>query len=162
MTSSSATDHSDTPTADAKRCTFDPNAHMGAGCMIVQEAGLGSLDALRILVNVSMESALNKKADDPYAVVAAAEATNFARLCAAHSMPLDVRALAGALCLTSDRLRRIGFEAPADELMGETIAILEQLADDGDDVAALASGRLVELHPATVEIAKSLLSATEE
>lgn len=144
------------------RCGFEPNAGIGAGSSIVQEAGLGGLVAMRILLDVSLDAAWAKKDDDAYAIVAAAEAVTFARLCAAHRIPLDVRKLAAALCLTSDRSRQIGFVAAADDLMGESIAILEQLAGEGDDIAAIASGRLVAIHPASVAIAKSLLSGEIE
>jgi hypothetical protein len=157
----------DPPSIDAEprpsaRCNFDPNAGIGAGSAIVEDASFGNLPALRILLDVSIDAAFAQADDNPYGVVAAAEAVTFARLCAAHRMPLDVRKLAGALCLTSERTRRIGFDGAADNLMGESIAILERLADEGDDIAAMASARLVALHPATVEIAKSILSVVEE
>jgi len=144
------------------RCGFDPNAGIGAGSTIVQAAGLGNLAAMRLLLNVSIDAALAKGNDEPHAIVAAAEALTFARLCAAHRVPMDVRTLAGALCLTSDRTRHLGLNDAADNLLGESVAILEQLADEGDEIAALASGQLVAAHPATAEIAKLVLSGTEK
>jgi hypothetical protein len=143
-------------------CDFDPNASLGAGSAIVREAGFGSLAAMRVLFDVAMDAALAKHDDDPYAIVAAAEAVAFARLCAAHRLPFDVRKLAAALCLTSGRTRRIGFGPAADDLMSESICILERLADQGDDVAAMASGQLVTAHPETVAFAKTMLAAMEE
>ncbi|WP_260598286.1 hypothetical protein [Sphingomonas endolithica] len=117
---------------------------------------------MRVLFESSMAAALNTSDDEPYAIVGAAETVTFARLCAAHRHPFDVRKLAAALCLTSGRTRRIGFEAAANNLMGESIAILERLADEGDDIALIASGQMVAAHPETVEIAKILLSGMEE
>ncbi len=144
------------------RCGFNPNASFGLGARIFDGAGAGNLGAMQALVDISMEEALSRGDDDPYAIVCAAEALAFARICAAHRMPDDVRKLAAALCLTSDRTRRIGYIEAADILMGESIAILERLAAEGDILAAHSSARLAETSIAAIQIAKDVLSKPQE
>jgi hypothetical protein len=144
------------------RCGFNPNASFGIGSRVFDGAAAGDLASIQGLVEISMEEALAKADDDPYAIVCAAETLAFARICASHRLPSDVRKLAAALCLTSDRTRQIGYIEAADNLMGDAIAILEQLADEGDVLAALASSRLAETSLAAIDVAKIVLSRSQE
>lgn len=148
--------------APLPRCGFNPNASCGIGASIIDGASLGDLASLQALARVSMQEALSCAEGDPYALVCAAEALTLSRICAARRVPRDVRALAGMLCLTSDLTRQIGFIDAADELMGESVAILERLAGEGDDIADVASCRLAETNPAVIDIAKGVLLKTQE
>lgn len=149
------------PPAD-RQCGFNPNASFGIGAHVFDRAGVGDLPAMRALVEISLEEALSKPDDDPYALACASEALVFARLCASRRVSGDVRKLAAALCVTSDRTRRVGFVNVADALMGEAVAILERLADEGDELATFASCRLAATNAAVVEIARTVLLQTRE
>jgi hypothetical protein len=141
----------------AASCSFDANSALLTGSALFAEAAYGDLLAQRILRNVTTNAAFALGIGNAHSLSAASEMTMMARLCAAHRQPEDARRLAGALCFTADAVRYFGNDEAADTLHGETIAILERLAADGDEYCAVASEAIVQLYPAAGSIAAALM-----
>ncbi|MBI0475731.1 hypothetical protein D9601_10245 [Sphingomonas sp. MA1305] len=136
---------------------FDPNSAIGDTAAIIRSAAAGQLTAQRHMRDMYTDAINTVDVDNPLAILFGVEMVPYARLCAAHGEAVDARCLAGALYFTFCASRSAGAEDRAQPLAGEAVAILEQLAERGDEVSALASLQLVSRNPTAGEIAKRLL-----
>jgi hypothetical protein len=141
----------------AGSCPFDPNDGLGPASDVLQGAAYGSLKELRTVRGAMMRKAFDSGLSHPFAMGHAMQLVLIARLCAAHRLPEDARCLAAALCFTNDTLRHLGFTEVADDVAGELVAVLERLAEAGDEYCAIASAYMVGAHPAAAAIAHALM-----
>lgn len=87
---------------------------------------------------------------DPYeGQLITVQAILMGRMLASHGGQADIRRLAGALLSGSGFLNQLGNYEARDHLAAEAISILEQLAECGDDLAAVSSATL--LKPRSLE-----------
>lgn len=121
-----------------------PNGALGpAISAIVAAAGRGDLEAQRLLFGASACAMFQADPTCEDSKLVAMEAVMIGRLIASHGHPEDVRRLAGALCQASEIFRSCGCQEWGDRLMAECVSVLEQLAEAGDDFAALSSETLI-------------------
>jgi hypothetical protein len=159
LTNDNLTDAAALALPRARSCPFDPNAGLGLGAQVAQDAAYGDLASQRIMRDAMTEEAFSAGLGHPFALAYSTQMTLAARLCAAHRLPEDARRLAGALCRTSDTLRHLGHDKAADEVAGEGVMILERLSSAGDEYCALASTDIVSAYPATAAVARRLMNA---
>jgi hypothetical protein len=115
---------------------------------LFNQAAHGSLEAQRALVEMAFELASTES--DPS--VTLIEGLTFARLAAAHGDPHDLACLVMMLGVVLSRPEPIMDVA---ELMAETIARVEMLADSGEDLAAIGLNDIVgKASPETTERAR--------
>lgn len=151
--------HPDTPDQlRIDRCKFDPNSALGAEAQVIRDAAGGDLSAQRAMRGIFIEAIDTVDMTSPLAILFGLEMVPYARLCAAHGDQEDARRLAAALWWTFAASRSAGFGDRAQNLAGEAVAILERLADQGDEVSSLAAVQLVGLNPVAGDIAKRLLA----
>jgi hypothetical protein len=143
--------------AASKACNFDANSATGWDVDVVRKAAGGDLDAQRKLRNVFTAAIQTVDVTSPLAVMFGIEMVPFARLCAAHGDMDDARVLASSLLWTFAASQSAGFAERSDKLAGEAVAILERLADRGDEIASLAAIKMVDQIPAAGDIAKRLI-----
>lgn len=139
------------------RPDFDPNFAAGWNTDVTRRAAGGDLDAQRTMRNVFTSAIHEVDVTSPLAVMFGVEMVPYARLCAAHGDMDDARVLASSLYWTFAASQSAGFGDSGESLAGEAVAILERLADQGDEIASLAAVQMVGQTPAAGDIAKRLL-----
>lgn len=146
------------PRIAGQRCAFDPNAGAGPMAHLLTGATRGDLAAHRALREKFTLIAVTPP-EAPHAIMVGIEAIPYARFCAAHDEAEhdDARRLAGALCFTFSASVIAGYGDRLKSLMGEAVSILEQLAEEGDEVASTAALDLVGFYPPAAEIALRLM-----
>ncbi len=143
---------------------ISPNGALGADiAAIIRGAALGDLDCLRFLFHDRLKALMSIEPPTDNSLLIAMELVTFARLVSSHGDPADARRLAGSLCKSASVFRSAGRTAIGDYLMAETLSILEQLAECGDDLAAMCSERLLAKEtPDLVERVRDLRSNAKE
>jgi hypothetical protein len=125
-----------------------PNSALGPDvATIVAAAAAGNLESQRYLFQDRFDVMFNPATTNADAMLVAMEAVVFGRLVASHGQACDAHRLAGALCQAALVFRNGNQPALGDSLMAESLSVLEQLAEHGDDVAAMASAALVDVEP---------------
>jgi hypothetical protein len=128
-----------------------PNGALGPSTAgLVQLAALGDLEALRTFFEDRLKVAQLPTNGVQDGMLLMIEALTFGRLVASRGGPEDIRKLAGALCAASIKFRAAGRPDLGDHMMAETLSILEQLAEVGDDLAAMCSAILLRDEDATI------------
>lgn len=140
-----------------------PNGSLGPTvASMVQLAALGDFECLRLLFDDRSIVFNNPGLAASDRMLIAMEALVFGRLVASRGGPADVRKFAGALCAASILFRSSGRPDLGDTLAAETISVLEQLAEAGDDLAAVCSDLLLrDEDPAIVERVRALRRKAE-
>jgi len=120
------------------------NGALGAATTeIVSKAARGDAVSQHWLFEDRMAAFSKYDSSSIEASVIAMEAVLFARLLASHGHAQDVQRLAGALCRAADTLRFQGCSEMGDFFMAEAVSLLEQLAESGNDLAAVCSQALI-------------------
>jgi hypothetical protein len=115
---------------------------------IVIGVGRGDLGCQRYLFQDRIDALLDPALVNEDAMLIAMEVVLFGRIIASHGNRSDIRRFAGALCAASSVFREGGREDLGNTLMAEALSVLEQLAEQGDDLAAVSSEALIKNEPA--------------
>jgi hypothetical protein len=120
------------------------NAALGSKTAdIVTKAARGDIVSQHWLLEDRLAALSKYESNSVAACAIAMEAVLFGRLLASHGHAQDVQRLAGALCHAASTLRANGRHDLGDFFMAESISLLEQLAEDGNDLAAMCSQALI-------------------
>lgn len=123
---------------------INPNGALGKRVStVVAGAARGDLMCQRELFQDRYAALQTVDPNAPGRLILHMEVIAFGRLTASHGQTFDIRRLAGALLCASRDFRRHGFAEAGNGMIAETLSILEQLAEHGDDVAAISSERLI-------------------
>ncbi|WP_327751682.1 hypothetical protein VVT58_01965 [Sphingobium sp. SJ10-10] len=126
---------------------------------LLRAAAAGVVEAQREFVSASLDL-LNSGQCDP--ILGHNSLLIWARIAAAHGHAEDRQMLAGCLCNLSDTLRRAGHEDLAVETVAEAIVILEELADEGNELGAECINSLIENLPPQVALAAKNLKESAQ
>lgn len=133
------------------RDAVQPNGALGTlASDAIASAARGDIESQRLLFQACVEALFDRSGRFAHRHIIAVEAVMLGRLLASHGDATDIRRLAGALCTASTVYRDLGCAAWGDHMMAEGLSVLEQLAERGDDTAALAIHQLIAGEPATV------------
>ena len=121
-----------------------PNGALGTlASDAIASAARGDIGSQRLLFQACVEALFDRSGRFAHQHIIAVETVMLGRLLASHGHPSDIRRLAGALCKASAVYRELGCTAWGDHMMAEGLSVLEQLAERGDDPAALAMHQLI-------------------
>lgn len=136
------------PTETPETVGVHPNGSLGPTvAAMVQLAAFGDFECQRHLFQDRMGALRNPTTALADGMLIAMEAITLGRLVASRGEPQDVRKFAAALCTASIIFRGAGRCDLGDEMAAETISVLEQLAEAGDDLAATCSEALIADEP---------------
>ena len=113
-----------------------------------ESAAKGDTESLRWLFDNRVTALQSADPQSVSAVMLASEAMVFGRLLASRGDETDMRRLAGAMVQASTFFRDM--PRLREGLLAEAVSILEQLAEDGDELASLASQTLIGREPESV------------
>lgn len=139
-----------------------PNeAFPAALAKIVANAAAGDLESLRALFKDRLAALSGEnKPHVLHAAAISAELITLGRLMVSHGHHLDMRDFAAALIHSSDAFEAAGDQGSATFLRTECIAVLDQLAEHGDDMAAFSIDRLSQRwSPDVISLARDLRKA---
>lgn len=126
-----------------------PNGALGRTVSaIVVGVGRGDIECQRYLFQDRIDALLDPQLVNEDAMLIAMEVVLFGRIVASHNHASDIRRFAGALCMASSVFREGGREDLGNAMMAEALSVLEQLAERGDDLAAVSSEALIKNEPA--------------
>lgn len=128
----------------------DPNRSRGLCAPLFRAAAQGDLSAHRKLRDASLVYVGSEQGRHEYAGLAIVEALVHARACAAVGDTEDVKLLAGVLLTGASIFGRHSDDGPqrvADGYGAEALALLEDLAEAGDDEAAVHANDVIAMMP---------------
>ena len=128
----------------ARADALQPNGALGQFLSgKLESAARGSVESLRWLFDNRVNGLLAADTRSISAIMLASEAMAFGRLLASRGDETDMRRLAGAIVQSSIVFRDLDFPQVREALLAEAVSILEQLAENGDELASLASQAVI-------------------
>lgn len=140
----------------ANKSGLVPNETMGpAMAKVVADAAQGDLESLRALFTdrfdaLRVNCELGSQVPAAHLIATAGELITLGRLVISHGHQVDLRAFAGALILAADAFNGIGDHRTTAYLRTQSLAALDQLAEIGDDLAAVSVDKLSKDWPSDV------------
>lgn len=133
-----------------------PNEAMGSAlAKVVADAARGDLESLRALFAdrfdaLQVNCNLGSQVPAAHLIATAGELITLGRLVISHGHRVDMRAFAGALILAADAFNGVGDHRTTAYLRTQSLAALDQLAEIGDDLAAVSIDKLSKDWPSDV------------